>query len=67
MNEPQKQWLTDEGEILQSLLADEAKARHMLNDLGKTLDQLKAKSSFRLALINSLMESRNKSTKEINK
>lgn len=61
MNKDNK-WLKDEGEILDSLLADEAKAKAMLVDVENTLRQLKAKSSFRLALINSLRES--KSTKE---
>lgn len=64
MNESPKQWLTDEGEILRSLLADEAKAKAILVELETTVRQLKAKSSFRLALLNSLMESRNKSIKE---
>jgi hypothetical protein len=62
MNKENKQWLNDESEILDSLLADEAKAKAMLVDMENTLRQLKAKSSFRLALINSLRES--KSTKE---
>jgi hypothetical protein len=62
MNKENKQWLNDENEILDSLLADEAKAKAMLVDMENTLRQLKAKSSFRLALINSLRES--KSTKE---
>ena len=61
MNKDNK-WLTDENEILDCLLADEAKAKAMLVDIEKTLNQLKAKSSFRLALINSLRES--KSIKE---
>jgi hypothetical protein len=61
MNKQTKQWLTDEGEILDSLLADEAKAHAMLLDIDSTVKQLKAKSSFRLALLNSLRESRNKS------
>jgi hypothetical protein len=57
-------WLTDEGEILASLIADEAKAKAILVDMESSLRQLKAKSSFRLALLNSLAESRNKSQKE---
>jgi hypothetical protein len=64
MSKQSKEWLTDEGEILQSLLVDEAKAKAILVDLENSLRQLKAKSSFRLALINSLMESRNKLNKE---
>jgi len=64
MNKQSKDWLTDEDDILSSLVADEAKAKAILVDMEKTLHQLKAKSSFRLALLNSLRESRNKSTKE---
>ena len=64
MNKQSKQWLTDEAEILSSLLADEAKASAMLADVDSTVKQLKAKSSFRLALLNSLRESRNKLPKE---
>jgi hypothetical protein len=64
MDNKSKQWLTDEGEILASLLADEAKNRAILGELDNTVKQLKAKSSFRLALLNSLAESRNKSQKE---
>lgn len=62
MNESnkEKRWLTDESEILDSLLADEAKAKALLVDMEKTLHQLKAKSSFRLALINSLRESKSR-------
>jgi hypothetical protein len=64
MDNKSKQWLTDEGEILSSLIADEAKAKAILVDMESSLRQLKAKSSFRLALLNSLAESRNKSQKE---
>jgi hypothetical protein len=64
MNKQSKEWLTDEGEILSSLIADEAKAKAILVDMENSLRQLKAKSSFRLALLNSLAESRNKSQKE---
>jgi hypothetical protein len=64
MSESKKQWLTDEDDILSSLVADEAKAKAILVDMENSLRQLKAKSSFRLALLNSLRESRNKSQKE---
>ena len=62
MNKLPKEWLHDEEEILNSLLADEAKNKHILIDMENTIRQLKAKCSFRLALINSLRE--NKSTGE---
>jgi hypothetical protein len=61
MNKDSKHWLEDEAEILQSLIADEAKAKAMLVDMENTLRQLKAKSSFRLALLNSLREQQFKS------
>jgi hypothetical protein len=64
MNESNKYWLTDEDEILTSLIADESKNKAILVELDNTVRQLKAKSSFRLALLNTLRESRNKSTKE---
>jgi hypothetical protein len=64
MNESKKHWLTDEDEILSSLIADESKNKAILVELDNTVRQLKAKSSFRLALLNSLREGRNKSTKE---
>jgi hypothetical protein len=62
MDNKSKQWLTDEGEILASLIADEAKAKAMLLEIENTVKQLKAKSSFRLALLNSLRQG-----KDINK
>jgi hypothetical protein len=49
-------WLKTDKEKLQSLLADEAKSRPMLDSVDHTLKQLKAKSSFRIALINQLIE-----------
>jgi hypothetical protein len=58
-------WLTDDGEILDSLLADEAKNADMLKAMLNTIQQLQAKSSFRLALINTLRETHHK-TKETN-
>jgi hypothetical protein len=64
MNKDSKHWLEDEAEILQSLIADEAKAKAMLVDMENTLRQLKAKSSFRLALLNSLREQQFKSKDE---
>jgi hypothetical protein len=64
MNKDSKHWLEDESEIIQSLIADEAKAKAMLVDMENTLRQLKAKSSFRLALLNSLREQQFKSKDE---
>lgn len=56
-----KQWLYSTDEMLRSLLGDEAKNKAMLADMEATLRQLKAKSSFRLALINALIEEQFKS------
>jgi len=47
--------ITDE-EKLKSLIADEAKNSNMLADMSKTIKQMQAKSSFRLALLNQLLE-----------
>ena len=49
-------WIKTTQEKLESLLADEAKNSNILESLQTTLRQLKAKSSFRLALINQLLE-----------
>lgn len=59
MNEDNKTnqiWLKTYEEILNALLADEAKGARMLQDVQDTLKQLKAKNSFRIALINQLIE-----------
>ena len=55
MNDPHKYLITDE-EKLRSLLADEAKMTPMILSMINTLKQMQAKSSFRLALINQLLE-----------
>lgn len=52
----EKVWLKSSPEMLRSLLADEAKNRAMLSDMESTLRQLRSKSSFRLALINGLID-----------
>ena len=51
-----KVFLKSVDEILRSLLADDSKNKAMINDIEKTVSQLKAKNSFRLALINQLIE-----------
>ena len=49
-------WLKTDEEKLRSLLADEAKAMPMLDNMQATIKQLKAKQAFRIALINQLLE-----------
>ena len=63
MNENDKQsqvWIKTDEEKLKALLADEAKQAGILNELLNTIKQLKAKNSFRIALINQLLEEKNK-------
>lgn len=56
-NDKQNQvWIKTTEERLAALLADEAKGAAMLNDVSNTVKQLKAKSSFRIALINQMIE-----------
>ena len=43
-------------EKLQSLIADEAKQVNMIIGMQNTLKQMQAKSTFRLALLNQLLE-----------
>ena len=52
-------WLKTDEEKLRSLIADEAKMMPMLENMGQTIRQLKAKQQFRLALLNQLLESHN--------
>jgi hypothetical protein len=52
-------WLKTDKEKLQSLLADEAKQVAMIDNITSTIKQMKAKQSFRIALINQLLESAN--------
>lgn len=51
-------WIKTTEERLAALIADEAKGAAMLNDVMNTVKQLKAKSSFRIALINQMIEDR---------
>ena len=50
-------WLKTDEEKLRSLIGDEAKMIPMLENMGATIRQLKAKQQFRLALLNQLLES----------
>lgn len=52
-------WLKTNEEMLDALLADEAKAQAILNETQKNLSQLASKSKFRLALINQLIQKGN--------
>ena len=56
MNEQDQVWLKTDEEKLRSLIADEAKMMHMLDNMQATIRQLKAKQQFRLALLNQLLE-----------
>ena len=49
-------WLKTTEEKLRSLIADEAKAANMYDNMNATVRQLKAKQAFRLALLNQLLE-----------
>lgn len=51
----QNVWLKSSQEKLESLLADEAKLSPMLNEMASTIKQMKAKNSFRIALLNQLL------------
>ena len=55
MNE-ENVWLKTDEEKLRSLLADEAKMAPMILSMFNTLKQMQAKQTFRLALINQLLE-----------
>ena len=59
MNDSHDVWLKTDEEKLRSLIADEAKMMPMLDNMGATIRQLKAKQQFRLALLNQLLESLN--------
>ena len=54
MTQPNPEWLNSNEDKLKSLIADEAKNANMLNAMATTINQMKAKSSFRLALLNQL-------------
>jgi hypothetical protein len=49
-------WLKTNEEKLRSLIADEAKMIPMLDNMIATIKQMKAKQTFRLALLNQLLE-----------
>jgi hypothetical protein len=49
-------WAITTREKLLSLLADEAKGAAILDSVAQTIKQLRAKSSFRLAIINQLLD-----------
>jgi hypothetical protein len=51
-------WLKTDEEKLRSLIADEAKAIPVMDNMMASLKQLKAKQTFRLALLNQLLESK---------
>jgi hypothetical protein len=63
MTESHDVWLKTDEEKLRSLIADEAKSLPMLENLGQTIRQLKAKQQFRLALLNQVLESLTGDTK----
>jgi len=56
MNERNSVWLKTDEEKLRSLLADEAKNSNMMMVMLNTLRQMQAKSTFRIALLNQLLE-----------
>ena len=49
-------WIKTPEQRLAALIADEAKGAAMINDVTHTLRQLKAKSSFRIAILNQMIE-----------
>jgi|TARA_R110000787_G_scaffold186173_1_gene297715 hypothetical protein len=63
MTESHDVWLKTDEEKLRSLIADEAKMMPMLDNMGATIRQLKAKQQFRLALLNQILESQDGDTK----
>lgn len=56
MTQQEQVWLKTNEEKLRSLIADEAKMMPMLDNMMATIKQLKAKQTFRLALLNQLLE-----------
>lgn len=58
MNDDNTVWLKTDEEKLRSLIADEAKMMPMLDNMMATVKQLKSKQTFRLALLNQLLESK---------
>lgn len=63
MNDTNDVWLKTDEDKLRSLISDEAKMMPMLDNMQATIRQLKAKQTFRLALLNQLLESHNGETK----
>ena len=59
-NKSHNVWIKTNEERLQALIADEAKGAKMLNEVHETVRQMKAKSSFRLALLNQMIEEEDK-------
>lgn len=51
-----EEWIKSDIDKLRSLIADEAKTIPILDNLAASIKQLKAKSTFRLALLNQLLE-----------
>jgi hypothetical protein len=56
MNDVNKVYIKSEYQKLKSLIADESKSAAMLDDMAHTIKQLRAKTTFRLALLNQLRE-----------
>lgn len=50
------EWIKSDLDKLRSLIADEAKTIPILDNIAASVKQLKAKSTFRLALLNQLLE-----------
>jgi hypothetical protein len=59
-NKPNNVWIKTTEEKLAALLADEAREAPMLQEVLNTVKQLKAKNNFRIAIINQLIEEKNK-------
>lgn len=55
-------WLKTNEEKLRSLIADEAKLIPILNNMAATIKQMQAKNTFRLALLNQLLEDEEKNS-----
>ena len=60
LNKSNTVWIKTTEEKLAALLADEARQAPMLEEVLNTIKQLKAKNNFRIAIINQLIEERNK-------
>ena len=56
MNTTNDVWIKTKEQKLRALLADEAKQMNIIAEMQDTIRQMKAKSSFRIALINQLLE-----------